>query len=68
MLSSHVSPETSKLRGLEVFFYEQVAGLELDDRAESPLKQMALEEKIGQLVQYSPGTGRAPPSRWASMS
>lgn len=42
----------------------KVANLALDARVESVLKQMTLEEKIGQLVQYSagqptgPGTGR----------
>jgi len=39
----------------------QLASRELNDRAEALLNQMTLEEKIGQLVQYSPGTDQAPP-------
>ena len=39
----------------------QLASKELNDRVEALLNQMTLEEKIGQLVQYSPGTNPAPP-------
>jgi beta-glucosidase len=40
----------------------QLASEELNGRVEALLKQMTLEEKIGQLVQYSPGIDQAPPN------
>ena len=39
----------------------QLASQELNDRVEALLSKMTIEEKIGQLVQYSPGTDQAPP-------
>ncbi len=38
----------------------QLASTELNARVESLLKQMTLEEKIGQLTQYSPGSSFGP--------
>jgi beta-glucosidase len=38
----------------------QLASIELNARVEALLKQMTLEEKIGQLTQYSPGSSLGP--------
>ena len=38
----------------------QLASKELNDRVEALLGQMTLDEKIGQLVQYVPGTAQGP--------
>jgi beta-glucosidase len=56
-----ISQEASKpvgFRGLPV--HDHFGAPAIDGKVEALLKQMTLEEKVGQLVQYSAGTGAGP--------
>jgi beta-glucosidase len=56
--SSQESPHSAKFRGLPV--RSNLTTPSIEAKVESLLKQMTLEEKVGQLVQYSAGTPTGP--------